>query len=106
MLDGDQIQKLRLTLAGDGWNHVMKPLLLNRGRAALKALVLTRSERATEFAKSDFDTDDEVLRAMIRDSEWMVTCWDNEVAVYEHNRRLDELDGASPTGGEPALKER
>ena len=93
MLDGDQIQKIRLVLAGDGWNHVMKPAIVNRGRSALKSLALAPgAERTAEFKGTDFDTDDHVLRAIIRDCEWMSVVWDNEVQVHDRNRRLDELD--------------
>lgn len=91
-LNEEQVQKVRLVLASSGWNEVMHPALVNRGRQAVKALCLSRSERTTAFKGTDFDTDDEVLRAMIRDTEWMTAVWANEIAVSEHNRRLDELD--------------
>lgn len=91
MLGEEDIQKVRLVLASDGWNHVMKPALHRRGTQALKALALTRPERAVQMKGSDFDTDDDVLRAMIRESEWMLSAWDNEVLVFEHNRKRDEL---------------
>lgn len=95
-LNPDQIEKVRLTLVTSGWNDVMRPSITNRGHNAVKALVLTRSERTAVYKGSDFDTDDDVLRAMIRDCEWMVSAWDNEVRVADHNRRLDELDGGQP----------
>jgi len=103
MLDLEAIQKVRLTLAGDGWNHVMKPAIVNRGRQALKALALTRSERAADFKGTDFDTEDDVLRAVIRDCEWMAVVWDNEVQIHDRNRRLDELEraGQEPTTANP-----
>jgi hypothetical protein len=101
MLSDEQIQKVRLVLAGDGWNHVMKPAIANRGRMALKALTLTRSERAKEFKGSDFDTEDDVLRATIRECEWMCVCWDNEVQVHDQNRQRDELDGRQPVTANP-----
>jgi hypothetical protein len=91
-LNDDQIQKIRVTLATLGWTDVMHPTLANRGRQAVKALCLSRSERTTAYKGTDFDTDDEVLRAMIRDCEWMIAVWSNEIAAAEHNRRLDELD--------------
>jgi hypothetical protein len=91
-LNEEQIQKIRMTTSTSGWNEVMRPALENRGRQAVKALTMTRTERAAQFAGTDFDTDDDVLRAVIRDCTWMVGCWTNEIAVAEHNRRLDELD--------------
>lgn len=97
MLDEASIQKVRLVLASDGWNHVIKPLVARRGQQAINALKMTRSERAGSNLKgSDYDTDDDVLRAMIRECEWMLVVWDNEVAVYEANRRRDELAAGSP----------
>lgn len=70
----------------------MQPALVNRGKQAIKALTLAPSEREKEFKGTVFDTEDSVLRAMIRDCEWMIAVWGNELAVSEHNRRLDELD--------------
>lgn len=98
MLAEEEIQKIRLVLYSDGWNHVMKPLILKRGRSAIGSLTLTRAERAKEFKGTDFDTEDDVLRAMIRDCEWMASCWDNEVRVHDANRRNDELaaNGVTP----------
>lgn len=96
MLNAEQIDKVRLALSGDGWNHVMKPAIINRGRQALKALALAPGpERSAEYKGTDFDTDDGVLRAMIRDCEWMAVVWDNEVSVHDRNRQLDELDQAA-----------
>ena len=100
-LNQEQVQKVRLVLAASGWNDVMRPALENRGRQALKALTLSRTERGAAFKGTDFDTDDDVLRAIIRDCEWMVVVWQNEIAVAEHNRRLDELE-SQPNGTTPA----
>lgn len=91
MLDEGAIQKLRLVLAGDGWNHVMKPALQRRLQTAVKALCLSRSERAVQFKASEFDSDDEECRAIIRECERMLVVWDNEVLVFDQNRRNDEL---------------
>ena len=97
MLDPEQVQKVRLVLVSDGWNHVMKPATANRGRQALKSLALSRSERAVDFKGTDFDTEDDVLRGMIRECEWMTVAWDNEIQIYDRNRRLDELEQAGNT---------
>lgn len=98
-LTDDQIQKIRLLISSSGWNDVMKPVLANRANAALKALVLTQSERATDGG--EFKAwDDESLRAAIREIEWMLVVWTNMISVHEHNRVRDELDRAnqSPNG--------
>lgn len=91
-LNADQVQKVRVTLSTSGWHEVMKPAIENRGRTAVKALVLTRAERTGSYKGTDFDTDDDVLRATIRDCEWLAFVWDNEISVADHNRRADELD--------------
>lgn len=95
MLNEDQIQKIKLTLASGGWNDVMKPAIANRGNAALKQLVLSPSEREGEYKGMD----DNAIRARIREAEWMLSAWTNEVTVFELNRRRDELEAE---GGGPA----
>ena len=45
MLNEEQIQKVRQTLQSSGWNEVMYPLYLQRGKAALKSLTLSAEER-------------------------------------------------------------
>ena len=97
-LNEDQIQAVRMTTATQGWTEVMKPALLNRGRLAVRALVCAPSEREKEFKGTDFVTDDNVLRAIIRDCEWMTVVWDNEINVAEANRQRDELDAANGSG--------
>lgn len=57
----------------------------------MKALVMSRAERAAHFKGTDFEADDDVLRAIIRDCEWMVYAWVNELATNEANRRNEEL---------------
>ena len=99
MLTDEEVQKVRLVMASLGWNDVIRPAIENRGRQAVKALVLSRSERANQFKGTDFDTDDDVLRALIHDCEWMISVWQNELAVAEHNRRLDELDRQNMDAG-------
>lgn len=91
-LSDADVQKIRLVLASSGWNDVMQPAIERRGRQAVKALTLTRAERGEEFKGTDFDTDDDVLRAVIRDCNWMIVVWPNEVAVSDANRARDELD--------------
>lgn len=97
MLEPAEIEKVRLVLASSGWNDVIKPRLMARGRTSLKALALTRSERAIEYKQTDFDVEDDMLRAMIREAEWMAVSWDNEVSVANANRLRDELDAGNTT---------
>jgi hypothetical protein len=102
MLNDEQSQKIRLVLQSSGWNDVIRPAIENRGRSAVKALTLSRSERAEQFKNTDFDTEDDVLRAIIRDCNWMVVCWYNELNVYDHNRKLDELERQESNAGTAA----
>lgn len=97
MLNDEQVSKVRQVLMLSGWNEVMRPALVQRGHEAIKALVLSQAERSTQYKGTAFDTDDNVLRAIIRDCEWMTACWANEVAASEHNRRLDELERQNAT---------
>lgn len=83
---------VRLTLASAGWTEVMQPSLAERGRSAVKALVMSRTERAAKYKGTHFDADDDVLRAIVRDCEWMISVWIREVSATEHNRQLDELE--------------
>lgn len=91
-LSAENVDKVRQVLLSSGWNDVILPAIRQRGQQAVKALVMGRAERTTMFKGSDFDTEDDVLRAIIRDTEWMSVVWQNEILVAEHNRRLDELD--------------
>lgn len=91
MLSPGQIQMVRLTLTTDGWTKVMLPALQQRVLLATKSLCLTRSERAVQYKGSDYDVEDDVLRAMIRDVEWMTFAWVNEIRVHDQNRQRDEL---------------
>jgi hypothetical protein len=100
-LDDEAIRKLRVTMATSGWNDVMRPAIENRGRQAIKALTLGRSERAKEYAGQEFDAEDDLLRAIIRDCTWMTNVWQNEIAVADHNRRLDELDRQAQAAANP-----
>ena len=95
-LASEQVDKIRLLLASSGWNDVMKPVIAKRAHDALKALVLHPAERKGEYE----GIDDNTIRVKIQECEWMLSAWTNELLVYDHNRRLDELerqqDGANP----------
>lgn len=99
MLSEEQVQKIRHTLSTSGWTDVMHPAIVNRGNSALKALTLSPDER--RMVGGEFkDTDDFLLRAIIRDAEWMIACWQNEIKVFEMNRQLEEIQ-SQQNGGEP-----
>lgn len=101
MIDDKQAHELRLTLFSSGWTQVMQPALRNRGMQATKALVLSRTERTAVFKGTDFDTEDDVLRAYIRDCEYLLVAFQNELTVWEHNRQGDELarQSTDPSAG-------
>ena len=86
-INDEQYGKLKLLLASSGWNDVMRPAIQKRGSDAVRSLVLSPAER-----KGDVEgVTDDVLRARIQEWEWMLAAWANEVTVFEHNRRLEEL---------------
>lgn len=91
-LSEEEAQSVRLTLASTGWTNIIAPTIENRGREAIKALTLSRTERAAAYKGTDFDTDDDVLRATIRFTKWIMTSFSKAVEVAEFNRRRDELD--------------
>lgn len=97
MLDETQVNKVRLVLQSAGWNDVMRPTYLQRANEAIKTLCLSRPERAGQFA----NTEDETLRAIIRECEWMLNVWPNEIKVFELNRQRDELDAAQMPPANP-----
>jgi len=92
MLNEDQVHKLRAMVMMPGWTEVVVPATLNRGKQALDALTLSRDERLA--AGGEFkDTDDAVLRAIIKDSQWLAAAFQNEIKVFDYNRHLEELQG-------------
>ena len=100
MLTDEQAQQVRLVLASEGWNSVIRPTLEARGREAVKALVLNRSERAEKHRGTDLDAEDGELRAIVRACNWMLEYWVVHLNAHEHNRRRDELDRQE--NGQPA----
>jgi hypothetical protein len=86
-LNEDQVGKIRGLLQSSAWNDVMKPAIAQRANAAIKALILTPAERSGEYK----DMDDAAIRAQIREAEWLLAVFVNEVAVFDHNRRVEEL---------------
>jgi hypothetical protein len=86
-LNEEQVGKIRGLLQSSAWNDVVKPVIATRANAAIKALILTPAERTGEFKEMD----DSAIRAQIREAEWLLAVFVNEVAVFDHNRRVDEL---------------
>jgi hypothetical protein len=95
-LNEEQVGQIRLLLASSGWNDVMRPVIAKRAHDAIKALVLHPAERTGEYK----GIDDNTIRVKVRECEWLLTAWANEVMAYDNNQRLDELDrqqnGANP----------
>jgi hypothetical protein len=90
MLTAGQVEKVKFTLAGSGWTDVMRPAIQQRANEALKALALDPSERA-KIGGEFKDLEDKDLRAIIRECQWMLVVWVNEVNVFEMNRRSEEI---------------
>lgn len=98
----EELNSLRQVVYSDGWTKIIRPALLKRGSEAMKSLLLSRAERSKKYAGSEFDTEDDVLRAMVRNVEWLAAAFSNEVLIAEHNRRLDELQRrGAEEGSEP-----
>ncbi len=95
-LNEDQINKIKSLLATSGWNDVVEPLLRGRILQANDALVQEEAQRTGEYKTLG----DNALRARIREGTWLLLFLKNEVATYDSNQRLDELqrqqDGANP----------
>jgi len=98
VLNEDQVQKVRMTLMSSGWNEVMRPIAARRAQEVIKALVLSPGERTGEFKEKP----DDALRAIIQESEWWLTVWENEVKMFDINRRMDELRRQDGAGQEPS----
>lgn len=97
-LDADSVEKLRATMASSGWNDVIEPSLINRSKQILNALRTVPGKRSGEFK----ELEDHDLRAKLDEIEWLLVAFRNEIKVFDHNRRLDELDADR---GEPVRKE-
>jgi hypothetical protein len=88
-LSEDHIQKLRLTLQGGGWQQVMQPATHARAQEAIKALCLNVEER--KRAAGVFkDLSDDELRVTIRECEWHLTVWGNELKVFDFNKAQEQ----------------
>ncbi len=96
LTDG-QASNLKILLLSNGWREIVLPTVLNRGREALKALCLNPDERREKGG--DFrNKNDDQLRQIVEESERLATVWDNQVKVYDFNRRQDELQRQQGNG--------
>lgn len=87
-LNDEQIEKLKRTVSTEGWNEIILPSIASWGKEAIRNLLLEPSERAGEYKGMD----DGAIRQRARAIEWFLSTIRNELAVADHNRRLDELD--------------
>jgi hypothetical protein len=85
--DPDKIARIRAFLGSTLWNEDLKPAIAQRGGMAIKALCRSPDAREGEFK----NTKDEDLRAIIREAEFQMVWWENEVKVFDHNQARDEL---------------
>lgn len=83
MLSNEEADWVRLTLQTNGWQRVMMPRIAQRGKEALRQLVLFPGERQQGF-------DDNKLRAIISEAEWLLTAFENEVKMNLEERRKEE----------------
>lgn len=98
MIDDEAARKVRVVLAGEGWNDVIRPAIEKRAAEAMKALRLSPDHRDQIYpVGSPYRRSDEALRVLIDDCEWMAVAFMNELAVHEANRRRDELAAAGQT---------
>lgn len=85
MLNNEEADWVRLTLQSSGWQRVMMPRIAQRGKEALRLLVLFPGERPQGAI------DDNKLRAVISEAEWLLTSFENEVKMNLEERRREEL---------------
>ncbi len=108
-LSEDQIQQLRIGLQGGAWVRVMQPATQSRAQEAIKALCLSVDERKRVGGQFK-DLDDGELRATIRECEWHLTVWNNELKVYDFNRSQEQQhqnqngDALQPAGTEDPFR--
>lgn len=97
-LSEEQVGKLKLLLISSGWKDVVEPVLAKRAHDAIKMLVIPPAERKGEAE----GTDDATLRGRIKELEWMLSVWHNEVRLYDFERRqineLESRDGGGDSG--------
>lgn len=96
MFEQEQIDALRVLMAGAGWRNVMQPAIALRGKSALRALCIEPEQREGEWKGHD----DKSLRATVRECEWMLSAWENHVRIYDINRAQAERQSLDNGNGE------
>lgn len=86
MLNDAQIERVKAVIGMDGWREIMQPIYGQRGQAALKALVMSQSQRSGEYEGES----DDVIRGRIKEIEWTLVAWNHQIVNHEINRRQDE----------------
>lgn len=91
-LTDEQAGALRSMMSMGGWKLIQQ-LIATRARHALGALTLDASERSGDFK----GVSDATLRARIQECEWLLSVLQNELVIYDHNRRteLEQLEAAN-----------
>ena len=101
-LTDDQAQKIRIGLMSAFWREIQQPSIQNRAHEAIKALCLTLEERKAKGGQFK-DLADGDLRAVIRECEWGLSAWHNELKVFDFNKAQDaELERQNGDEPQPA----
>jgi len=93
VLNEDEATKLRGMLRHPGWAEVVRPRLVNRGRGFIQTLIQSEGERPSHLKQ----VSDEQIKGMYREVEWVLTNWENELRVFEHNKSLDNGEPVEAT---------
>lgn len=94
-LTDEQANWLKSLVHMAGWKHVVQPAIAARARAALNALALDPSERVGPEA----NLTDATLRARISEDQWLLAVIQNEIAVYDANKR-NEVEHLAAANGD------
>jgi hypothetical protein len=90
-LNEEQIEQVRGLIHSGGWANVVKPILGERGRQVNRLFRLLPSERPEPYRGMEDKDVINILRGRLEEIEWILAAFDNEVTVYDLNRRKDEL---------------
>lgn len=85
-MNDEQIEKVRVMLAGSGWREVMEPIYKMRRQMAVNALVQPLEQRSGDYKGAS----DDVVRGRIQEIDWTLTAWRNQVVNHEVNRLQEE----------------
>ena len=92
MLNVQQIQQVRQMLQTSGWNDVLKPFALGRGRELTKIALRLPANRPEPYKGMDDRDAMNHIRGRIEEIEWLMSFFENEINVSDFNRRKDELE--------------